>query len=330
MKRNCSQWLVEDSGRYQLLGVASLLAYLSQACYPGVPPIPTVAPELEARIEHPTASVHDEAAVRAGLGRGVQVDSAPEGGFLLRVALPEIEQFGLPSEPVGRICVETEAPDRVAAEMHYDRVQAALRGMEDLNYSTGLDQGYDRDCAAVERGLPFARWRMFAHHIITGPSYSSEVGLSVQINEPERTAAELTEGYFVLGGVFGAKGTLEAGAFGWALTAMSIRMSYEVACTAGAALARRTTLGGALRRSVRDAEVIEAYVDVVQPESTVGWSLRWARDAVGEALELVGQDGRLACRAEGETRDDITVHCDGEGEAYVFAWSEVESRFDCF
>lgn len=312
-----------------VVGLTSLLACLVQACNFGVPPIPTVAPELEARIEHPTASVHDEAAVRAGLGRGVRVDAVPEGGFLLRVALPEIEQFGLPAEPVGGICVEAEAP-HFLLEMHYDKVETALREMTNLNFSTEVDRGYDRDCAVVESGLRFATWRTLRHHAILGPSYTSEVGLSVKINEAERTAAELTEGYFVLGGVFGAKGTLEAGAFGWELAAMSMRMRYDVACTAGAALELRTTSGGAVRRSVRDADLMEAYVDVVQPEATVGWSLRWARDAGGESLELVGQDGRLACRAEGETWDDVTVRCEGEGEAYAFAWSELESRFDCF
>ena len=149
------------------------------ACGPAELRGPASAVDIQARIDAPTASVHDEAAVRAVLGRGVAVGSAQGGGFQLTIVVANIERFGLPTGPGGGVCPDPDLATTAAVEAHYDTLQTALTEMHDADLSLTIDQGFTQDCQLSDASDAIAKWRFVAHHAIMGSSYTSQVSASV-------------------------------------------------------------------------------------------------------------------------------------------------------
>jgi len=143
---------------------------LSLACGPAELRGPASAVDIQARIDAPTASVHDDAAVRAALGRGVALGSAQGGGFQLTIVVASIERFGLPTGPASGICPDPTLATSAAALAHYGTLQAALTEMHDVDLSLTIDQGYTRDCQLSDAADAIAKWRLVAHHAIVGSS----------------------------------------------------------------------------------------------------------------------------------------------------------------
>ncbi|MCB9645191.1 MAG: hypothetical protein H6730_01120 [Deltaproteobacteria bacterium] len=199
------------------------------ACGPAELRGPASAVDIQARIDAPTASVHDEAAVRAVLGRGVAVGSAQGGGFQLTIVVANIERFGLPTGPGGGVCPDPDLATTAAVEAHYDTLQTALTEMHDADLSLTIDQGFTQDCQLSDASDAIAKWRFVAHHAIMGSSYTSQVSASVRLNEAQRAAAT-PEPYLIVSGAYASEATLEAGESGWALATSSARVNYDVEC----------------------------------------------------------------------------------------------------
>ncbi|MCA9550841.1 MAG: hypothetical protein KC933_12475 [Myxococcales bacterium] len=117
------------------------------ACGTTEPRGPASAVDIQARIDAPTASVHDEAAVRALLGRGVAVGLA-EGGGSARISS-------------GNFSCGRGAPWHAA-----DRVDRDVRRRPVAHDRPGLT----RDCQLSDAADAIAKWRLVAHHAIVGSS----------------------------------------------------------------------------------------------------------------------------------------------------------------